>query len=143
MSWAPPRQDTDGCWLWQGGKTTAGYGTVRDPDSEETVYVHRASYEAYVGPIPEGYTIDHLCRVHNCYNPAHLEAVTQAENNLRAAVIKTHCPKGHPHVGPPIPGKKRRCAECHRQQERERHHNNRDSMNAKRRERHRRAKESA
>ena len=57
--------------------------------------VHRLSYEAFKGPIPEGMHIDHLCRVRNCYNPEHLEAVTQAENNRRMGLVITHCKRGH------------------------------------------------
>ncbi len=66
------------------------------------VYAHRAAYELYVGPIPEGLTIDHLCRNTLCVNPAHLEAVTMRENILRGtgpsaqAARKTHCLRGHP-----------------------------------------------
>ena len=39
--------------------------------------------EALVGPIPKDLCIDHLCRVRNCVNPAHLEPVTVRENILR------------------------------------------------------------
>jgi hypothetical protein len=62
---------------------------------------HRVSYEAFKGPIPDGLTIDHLCRNRACVNPEHLEPVTMRVNCLRgespAAVHarKTHCPKGH------------------------------------------------
>ena len=47
---------------------------------------HRAAYALDVGPIPEGLTIDHLCRVRHCVRPDHLEPVTQAENTRRAAL---------------------------------------------------------
>lgn len=53
------------------------------------------AYEMYVGPIPEGMQLDHLCRVRHCVNPAHLEVVTQQENMRRVAVLTTHCPRGH------------------------------------------------
>jgi hypothetical protein len=38
-----------------------------------------------VGPVPEGLELDHLCENPPCCNPAHLEPVTHAENNRRAA----------------------------------------------------------
>jgi hypothetical protein len=44
---------------------------------------HRFSYELHKGPIPDGLHIDHLCCNKPCVNPAHLEAVTNAENILR------------------------------------------------------------
>jgi hypothetical protein len=91
----------DGCWLWTGkSKTQHGYGMFKSQG--RTVYVHRATYEALVGPIPEGLVIDHLCRTPPCCNPAHLEPVTYSENTLRAPVHrwrtnanKTHCVNGH------------------------------------------------
>jgi hypothetical protein len=40
--------------------------------------------------------LDHLCRHRGCVNPAHLEAVTHAENMARGAyALKTHCAHGH------------------------------------------------
>jgi hypothetical protein len=61
--------------------------------------MHRVSYEAFVGPIPDGFVIDHLCRNRRCVNPAHLEAVTQAENARRRGWKRTICLRGHPFEG--------------------------------------------
>ena len=110
------------CWLWAGASTN-GYGVAsvggRRPKGRQ-VRIHRAAYEALVGPIPDGMHVDHLCRVRNCYNPAHLEAVTQAENNQRSNALrtyerKTHCAAGHPFPDVPLAsGIQQKCRECGR-----------------------------
>ena len=90
---------TSDCWLWTGGANGHGYGHIKI--SGKMVYVHRISYEHFVGKIPEGLVIDHLCRVPRCVNPEHLEAVTSAENTRRGqaptviASKRGTCPKGH------------------------------------------------
>lgn len=71
----------DGCWLWNGHRESNGYGRFRHDGRRSGA--HRFAYEAEVGPIPDGLTIDHLCRVRHCVNPAHLEAVTSRENTRR------------------------------------------------------------
>jgi hypothetical protein len=94
-----------GCWLWIASKNSGGYGQIRNNGSKGTMlYAHRVAYELYREPIPEELEIDHLCRVHNCINPWHLEAVTHSVNVLRgltpiltsqrSAKIKS-CPRGH------------------------------------------------
>jgi hypothetical protein len=90
----------DGCWLYP--KSLVGakgykYPTVRFQD-EGVLYRYRAArymWTAFFGPIPEGLTIDHLCNNAVCVNPAHLEPVTQAENNRRKGERTTHCKNGH------------------------------------------------
>lgn len=96
----PPsfRPDLGPCWLWTAHVDADGYGRF------EKGSAHVAAYELLVGLFPKGLTTDHLCRVHPCVKaianeqgPAHLEPVTQAENRRRAAVLVTHCPRGHPY----------------------------------------------
>lgn len=90
---------TESCWLWTAAKTR-GYGSFF-PCMGTHIYAHRFSYELIKGKIPKGLTIDHLCRVINCVNPAHLEAVTLRENVLRGNSLsarrsrQTHCIRGH------------------------------------------------
>lgn len=83
----------DGCWYWTGAINSRGYGQWGvDGVSRST---HRVAWELLVGPIPDGMTIDHLCQIKRCCNPAHLEVVTRAENIWRYARNITHCPQGH------------------------------------------------
>lgn len=83
----------DACWMWSGCGMRK-YGKFKIA-SYTLVSAHRASYEHFVGPIPDGLTIDHLCGSHRCVNPFHLEAVTLAENIRRHAKRQTHCCAGH------------------------------------------------
>jgi HNH endonuclease len=72
------------CWLgaskWDDGK-----GFKKFKFKGHTLYIHRASYECFNGPVPDGKLVDHLCRVRGCRQPAHLEAITPKENILRGA----------------------------------------------------------
>ncbi len=119
--WMP--EPNTGCWLWLGALTAGGYGCFY-VDKHYRSTAHRVSYELFVGPIPAGLQIDHLCRVRGCVNPDHLEPVTCRENLMRGPttlnalnVAKTHCPKGHPLSGGNLKTNRhghRDCGECRR-----------------------------
>lgn len=117
------RTDKDGpagCWLWTGAVTNSGYAS--GSSGGKSMLAHRWAYERFVGPIPEGLELDHLCRVTLCVNPTHLEPVTHEENVRRA--MPTHCPQGHPydeentHMRPDRGF--RECLTCRREQSRSR-----------------------
>lgn len=83
-----------GCWLWH-GRTVHGYGSFWIAPGQPRASAHRISYQHFIGPIPDGLELDHLCRETRCVNPAHLEAVTHAENTRRHFAFQTHCKHGH------------------------------------------------
>lgn len=124
----------DTCWHWMGVRSKRGdYGIVDIYGQPRMQYrAHRIAWELYRGPLPTTHTIDHLCKVHSCVNPAHLEVVTQKTNVLRGEgptaenARKIACLRGHPFtpentwvfVG--ADGYKRRaCRECQRMHGRE------------------------
>lgn len=77
---------TSPCWIWNGQSDTNGYARFKYQGRRQLA--HRAVYEQEVGPIRDGLDIDHLCRVRNCVNPTHLEAVTRAVNIQRSRTAK-------------------------------------------------------
>lgn len=88
-----------GCWVPRRAPTQTGYVMVWDHGRFRLT--HRVMYESMVGPIPDGLTLDHLCRNRACCNPDHLEPTTMRENTLRGDAVsainarKTHCIRGH------------------------------------------------
>lgn len=79
-----------GCWYYTGARTL-GYGRLWKDGQQD--YAHRIAYELFVGPIPKGLEIDHLCRNRGCVNPAHLEAVPRKINAYRRHL--DICKNGH------------------------------------------------
>ena len=108
------------CWLWEGGEGGEGEGYGRARVNGSMRAAHRVAYEALVGAIPDGMQLDHLCRIHLCVNPDHLEPVTPQENTLRGFgpaginARKTHCIHGHEFTpeNTYIKGGWRICREC-------------------------------
>lgn len=119
---------TDGCWLWQAYVKSNGYGALgRGRRGKGMALAHRMAWELTNGPIPEGMTIDHLCKNRRCVNPAHLEVVSRGENTLRSSgpsavnATKTHCIRGHSLEGARITAEGfRDCRECNKLEQRER-----------------------
>lgn len=115
--------DPNACWEWRGHIMWAGYGTF-NPGEGQSFRAHRWAYEHFIGPIPKGMHIDHLCRNRKCVNPKHMEPVTNWENTLRgnnfvgAYVKRTHCKNGHELAGANVrlhPVRGRVCRRCVRE----------------------------
>ena len=93
--------NSKGCWLWRGTSTPHRPVFSLGSASEGGIAAARFSYLQFIGEIPDGYEIDHLCRNPSCMKPSHLEPVTPEENKRRhnAALARgpeaTHCLHGH------------------------------------------------
>lgn len=74
--------EKDKCWEWIGSFFVTGYGNIR-PRKGIQLYAHRVSYMYFVGEIPKGLVIDHLCENRKCVNPNHLEPTTIVDNIQR------------------------------------------------------------
>ena len=101
VAWSDQRHNGTRCLVWTRKTNSKGY--ARFSVAGRNVMVHRWIYEKWVGPIPDGLVIDHLCRNRRCVNPAHMEPVTNRQNILRGVgptavnARKTECAHGHPY----------------------------------------------
>lgn len=101
--WGVSQGLTTPCHIFDNGTSSQGYGRIAI--NRKAIYVHRYVWERDIGPIPDGMSIDHICRVRNCCNVNHLRVVTHQVNMTENIVgscwqknaAKTHCPKGHPY----------------------------------------------
>lgn len=84
--------DTD-CWLWTASKYYNGYGQFLNGNGRK-ICAHRFSYENFVGPIPDGLQLDHLCAVRHCVNPQHLEPVSIKRNQERMSGVRVNSTSG-------------------------------------------------
>lgn len=117
------------CWPWPKYRGPAGYGRVNHAGKPGQL-AYRVAYQLLVDPVPDGLHLDHLCRVRECVNPAHLEPVTCQENLLRSPLTfqgrnarKTHCPQGHRYdeANTYVDGSGgRRCRACRRARQQQR-----------------------
>jgi hypothetical protein len=90
---AEPFDAHNECWIWTGWKNLKGYGQFWLNGGD--VPSQRVAHELFIGPIPEGYHVDHICKNRACVRPDHLQVLTHFENSGQARRDKTHCLNGH------------------------------------------------
>lgn len=106
-------RSVDDCWVWTGEVHDRGYGRYNKKK------VHRLAWEFFRGPIPQGLTIDHLCRVKLCCNPDHMDVVPASVNVSRRwnheMTSQYTCHRGHQRTEENIyvrPDGRRECLLC-------------------------------
>lgn len=116
---------TNGCWTWAGSHTADGRPQVNY--ESRPWYVYRLLYTWFVGPIPDGATLDHTCDNGRCVNPTHCVPASNSDNVRRGLAVRyagrTACPAGHPRetFGKRDSRGKLWCTECNRIKNRKRY----------------------
>jgi hypothetical protein len=79
-----------GCWEWQAATfADSGYALIGVHGKPR--HAHRVAYELFVGPIPDGLVIDHLCVNARCVSPN--LALVRVCRTCRAANEQRHIQK--------------------------------------------------
>lgn len=101
---------------WSTWKETGGKRPSR------MTLAHRAAWTAVYGQIPEGMTIDHLCKNRRCVNVEHLRLLTNYENARRTGgrdwTPDGKCINGHGPEHLYRSGGRFRCRPCNREAQR-------------------------
>lgn len=69
------RNSESGCWEWTGQISNSGYGRLKVRDRYGDLCMQSAqlaSYEAFIGALPDGSQVTQLCKNRLCVNPEHL-----------------------------------------------------------------------
>ena len=89
-------EPNSGCWLWMAKWDRNGYGQIWN--GPHMAKAHRIAYQLFRGEIPPDKEIDHLCRVHNCVNPTHLEVVAHLINVRRGEPARRRLCRRRGHI---------------------------------------------
>ncbi|MFD5107147.1 HNH endonuclease signature motif containing protein [Streptomyces cinereoruber] len=102
------------CWTATFSPEKRGYMRISLPGRRREG-VHVFAYKLFVGAIPDGMTVDHICFNTACWRPDHLQLLTRSENAKRCRrAMATHCKRGHPYTDHRRNGS-RECLVCRRE----------------------------
>ena len=100
---------------------SSGYAQIgwQDADGTHMTGAHRAAWANDHGLIPDGYTVDHVCRNRRCVRREHLRLLTNFENARRTSGrdwTLGQCVNGHPNSELYLAdgGRRTRCRSCQR-----------------------------
>ena len=119
-----------GCWIWLGGLTGHGYGSVflkKVEGKSKHAILHRWYYKNFVNKDIGGLDLHHICANKMCWNPNHLFPLTRsAHMKLESSLLyKPHCIHGHLLIGYNLIVRKngyRDCRTCKKQSRRIRYY---------------------
>jgi len=89
-----------GCWIFTGAVNNFGYGIVgTGARGSPNDRAHRITYRHFVGEIPAGMFVCHVCDIPSCCNPEHLFLGTNQDNvNDMVKKGRNSKPPRNPHV---------------------------------------------
>jgi hypothetical protein len=87
------------CWAWIGKRNKQGH--PRFYFNNRIGLAHRFAYEEWIGDIPVGWDLHHVCGNPWCVNPSHLKPLPHgAHTKYHAPMIqhptREYCIRGHP-----------------------------------------------
>lgn len=109
----------DGCWISLYSVGSHGYAQIGwwAEGRSHMVLAHRAAWVRDHGQVPLGMTLDHVCKVRRCVNPAHLRLLPNFENARRTNGLDWPmgmCANGHANTAlVRVRGRGLGCAECY------------------------------
>lgn len=94
--------DLWGCWTWDAGVGSHGYGDLYVPKYVH-VLTHVLSWMLFKGPVPDGHLVLHTCDNHRCWRPNHLFTGPHSANTKDMMLKGRHRPgmKGRGRSGIP------------------------------------------